>query len=511
MNPESSRSKEADLTIPEAPAKNKQEASDVFNVDEQLAQLSKDLTRMEEESQKRADDLEAEKAHKEIEQAHNSADDKKVEVLDGNEKPAIESETVLASAEETAIEKKENPIIVLNNLIEEKRNVEREISKQGLTGENKEKKTGIMRKIIEKGCEFLSRNPEEQEERRQALQEDEWRNAMVAFGFKNEQSYEDRQKQIFIIKELDGRYNDLIGRKDNGLSEKQKKALLDPKNGEINAGGLFGTFFGGLPIGKEDVAIAIDMGVDISRIRRAGFLSKEILFGNEKFDDVNQFNEFIAKKRAEFVANEVFQKVQEKKREVLNGDEVSQVIMEKQIQEIKNEIIAKQEREKEARREQKNQERIEEAEQLSEEEKTDYLKSLKGKWEKAKKINQFLKAGKYKCKTEDGRVLNDEEGKTEMENKKASISDEIIDIAGKISGRDLRQEANSATGYEPKFGDKEKQKLFRKWLTKEVQKIFKEQVDMLFKKTKKPAIAKTSAEVVSPKKEAEPDDDFLIF
>jgi len=83
----------------------------------------------------------------------------------------------------------------------------------------------------------------------------------------------------------------------------------------------------------------------------------------------------------------------------------------------------------------------------------------------------------------DGEVLdpNNEENRKLLEDAKNSLSDEIINIAGKISGRNLRKEAAAAVNYDLEQKDPEKQNEFRDWLTKEVQKIYENSMEELKK------------------------------
>jgi hypothetical protein len=87
--------------------------------------------------------------------------------------------------------------------------------------------------------------------------------------------------------------------KNGKLPDGWKKALLSNK--EISVGGVWGTFLSGVPIGKEDVVMAEKMGIDVHQIKREGFLSKRIKLGNQTFDNVEEFNKFIAQKREEFI------------------------------------------------------------------------------------------------------------------------------------------------------------------------------------------------------------------
>ena len=106
---------------------------------------------------------------------------------------------------------------------------------------------------------------------------------------------------------------------------------------------------------------------------------------------------------------------------------------------------------------------------------------LKADLNRAKKIDQSLKTGK-RVKIENGEILDPKTQRGELEELKGYLSDDIIKYAGELSGVNLKKEAAKATGY--KFDkDPEKQKEWRQWLTKEVNKIFKD-TENYFTKTR---------------------------
>lgn len=129
------------------------------------------------------------------------------------------------------------------------------------------------------------------------------------------------------------------------------------------------------------------------------------------------------------------------------------------------------------------------------------LNDLRNQWEKATKIHTTMKTGR-KIKISEGEVLDPKikEQNQELEKIKGQFSDKVIKKVKELTGRDLLKEAKEATGYKPrkKNPDKEKQKEFQNWLTKEVQKIFKEQVAAV-KKPKSETPPDNSDEEEKPK------------
>lgn len=144
-------------------------------------------------------------------------------------------------------------------------------------------------------------------------------------------------------------------------------------------------------------------------------------------------------------------------------------------------------------KEAERQAKIEAAKNMPEDEKMTHFQNLAGKMREANLRNRKIveietalaagsKTGEYKVRGERG--LNAEEAKQKMEEFKASLvaknaelSDEIIGIAEILTGKNLRQEALKATGYNPDYkGAKtdlhqEAKKDFQTYLTDEVKKI----------------------------------------
>lgn len=432
---------------------------------------------------------------------------KPVRSPEAEKKPASESDKKQAASNEQ--------ITALNELTAQKKDIEAKLSADGLSEKEKadlqNQRKNVMEKMIKQGCEVLGRTEDDENKRRKESQEKEWSEGMKASGFKTEENYVARQRQVFIIKELEGKYDELIT-KNGSLPDGWKKALLDQTKGEISVGGIWGTFLSGVTIGKEDVAMAAKMGIDVHQIKRDGFLSKRIKLDKQTFENVDEFNKFIAQKREEFINEEVQKKISQRKNELLGSDQIKQVIMQREINEIKSAILEKQKAETESREQKKAAEakaKTEAAEKITPEELEKSLKDLKKKWNEAvlrdtkiKEIEAALKkgdkTGEYKIKGAKG--LTPEQAKAkmeafkkELEDKNQKRSDEMVGIAERLTGEELMKKAYGESGYkpnsDPEKNDKRKQQYFRGLLTDKVWEI-KEQNKKAGKKGKALAAAK---------------------
>jgi hypothetical protein len=176
-------------------------------------------------------------------------------------------------------------------------------------------------------------------------------------------------------------------------------------------------------------------------------------------------------------------------------------------QSVNNDMEKQREEEKEKQQEQERlqrieksrieeQAKIEQAEGISLKEKLLGLDKLREKWGQISKINEAEK-NKKDFKTENGKVINlgTENGQIEADAIRGKLSDEIINIAQKISGINLRKEAQMVTGYKPGSTNNPEKQMedrykFRKWLTEEVRKIYKDKMEGIFKSRSETIIAK---------------------
>lgn len=227
-----------------------------------------------------------------------------------------------------------------------------------------------------------------------------------------------------------------------------------------------------------------------------------------------RFNARLAAEKERYLQEETQKRIQQNKDRIIAGS-IEQVVMETKINELKNAILEKQELQAEQRKQQKAEAKISEAEKMPVEERKELLNSLKNDWIKAsnrhrkiKEIEQVLEKGIYKCKTSDGKILEGEEAKNEMEKFKEQLferngflSDRIINNIDRLTGRNLRKEAIEKTGYNPEDpATAILQNEFRRWLTKEVQKIYRDQVKILKKHYSYKWIADAAKELLSEPK-----------
>lgn len=249
-----------------------------------------------------------------------------------------------------------------------------------------------------------------------------------------------------------------------------------------------------LSVAQAEQMLASGHGLEeIKKIGYTHWWSKKISSGLSK-DPVlaGDFNNLVWK--------ETEKKLKEEARKEIGNvwDVRKQKIIEEEVKAELEKQRAEQEKiwKREDRRRAKEAERqakIEAAKNMPEDEKMTHFQNLAGKMREANLRNRKIveietalaagsKTGEYKVRGERG--LNAEEAKQKMEEFKASLvaknaelSDEIIGIAEILTGKNLRQEALKATGYNPDYkGAKtdlhqEAKKDFQTYLTDEVKKI----------------------------------------
>ena len=148
-------------------------------------------------------------------------------------------------------------------------------------------------------------------------------------------------------------------------------------------------------------------------------------------------------------------------------------------------------------------EKAETEKKLSNAEKLSLLQKLKEKWDEARKvkkeiarIQKALEAGEVEVKK--GKILFGKKVKTELQESLADqskmqkkLSKEIVGIAEKLSGRNLRQEAEEYTKIEidgEELSKDEKYKLYNDSLVEDIQDLFEDEVNKLRKAEGKEAI-----------------------
>ncbi len=120
--------------------------------------------------------------------------------------------------------------------------------------------------------------------------------------------------------------------------------------------------------------------------------------------------------------------------------------------------------------------RVVAARKIPSEKRLELLNELRYNWKSAEKIDGAIKSGR-KIKIESGEVLDPKTQKSEVEKMREVLSDDIIKTAEKLTGKNLKQVAMKRTGYNPKNFNEKKQKNFREYLTREVENIFKKQIE----------------------------------
>lgn len=288
-------------------------------------------------------------------------------------------------------------------------------------------------------------------------------------GFKNRETYEASYREKY--------YNDVILK--SNLPNKQGVELSKHQQLTTQWGrGPFGKLCG-IDLNKTEVAALIDAGINIQEISYKHVFSGRIKVDQQEMSK-EQFEAFVLEKY-NLLAEKIRQATKEREEELIDKGGIRDYV----LAEKANGIIGAlpDETPDVAPEFSENPDEDRETRSLkpeTPEEQLRNLNNLRNSWSQANKIFKALKENK-KIKVQEGEVLDPqkEEDRKELENAKDFLSDEIINIANRISGRNLRKEALNVTGYNPKKKDSEKQKQFRNWLTKEVQEIHDDSIKNL--------------------------------
>lgn len=383
-------------------------------------------------------------------------------------KRAEESKAAKEHREPEAQKQEPPPREAIKSLFAEKREIESRLSKSEDKAEKEKlqkEKQGLSARIIEQASnldEFKDiKNQIEQE------QEREWEKGIAASGYKNMDNYKRWHENLYYDQAIKG----------SNLSQEQKEAIL--RNGSIIVSNWPKT----IELEKEDVVVALKMGMDISQIKGDKWwnpFSRKIQAGDKIFDNVEQFNNYLKKGKAEKIDSEISERMQQRKQEII--EKSSGPIIDNKIRKIIEAISRS-----ETAQSPKGIAEASAAERLKE------LGKIRSDWQKAREIHSALKDKNWKIKTQDGRLIIGSEAKAQMEQKFTELSEDIIKAASQTTGRNLKREALKATGYKLDK-DPEKQKEYRKWLTDEVQKIFDEQKGKIETETGKKVIVAKKAE-----------------
>lgn len=372
---------------------------------------------------------------------------------------------------------KQEPPDVIKSLNEEKKKVEAQISVE--TDENVKiellrQKRNICEQIIEAFSKKTGKNIREEIKKEEQKQLEI---SVSASGFKNMENYERTMRDRYL--------NEIILA--SNLSSEQKNGLI--KEGEI----IVSNWPSIIVLDKEELSVCIRMGIDVNKIKGSLFSKKIKIIKKgapNEADNLNDFEKILkASQEMAQINEEARQKIEQRKNEIIDKG-VTDFVLNKKVAEIMGSVEEDEDNKKWEELEKKWKEGApefsenpKETRSLKIETPDDQLKnleSLRASWDQTNIISIALKENK-KATLPDGEVLdpNKEEDRALLENAKNSLSDEIINIAGKISGRNLRKEAETAVNYDPDKKDLIKQKEFRDWLTKEVQKIYEKSIEEL--------------------------------
>jgi len=259
----------------------------------------------------------------------------------------------------------------------------------------------------------------------------------------------------------------------SGLSEKERRSLIDDGNFPVKG------FLQKLDI--RDVAGLVAGGMSIKEIKniKVSFFTEKVKMPDGEERTSEEFDKEIEKKIREKVEatakEEVTREWERRKKEWVDSESIR---------------IQAQQAESKEKPEKQPEKKIEKQEKLSVDDRVKQVNKLINTWKDAEKISKALKSGR-KIKTKNGETDEVFDPKIEAQKEELieagkALSDEIINIANHLTGRKLKAEAYKETGYtpDPENPNKEKQAEFRKWLTLEVEKIYKEQKKIIEKEAK---------------------------
>ena len=400
------------------------------------------------------------------------------------------------------IEAGETPKILLG-LNEKKKKIEAQLSVE--TDENIKKELLAKKRTI---CEGIIEIASERDGKdiREEIKGEEQKQleiSIAASGFKSMENYERTMRDRY--------YNEII--LGSNLSGEQRKALI--KDGEI----VVSNWPSSIILGKEEVATCIRMGTDVFKTKRAGFLpgfSKKIVTidkiidkktgkegrGPVGYKDIGGFERRLktSPERAS-MEEEIKQKIEQRKKEIIDKG-ITDFVLNKKVSEI---VAPLEEEEANKKWESSAPEFSENPDETASlkietpEDQLEKLNQLRYGWEQANRLFRALKENK-KINIGGGEILNpeNEEERKKIEEEMAVFSEEIIRVANEISGRSLRREfwqnkfkEGEIVAEKPTDFEKEEfRPEFRKWLTIEVQKIYKTSIKEL-KDVKKIALKNT--------------------
>jgi hypothetical protein len=446
------------------------------------------------------------------------------------------TETVVGkkATEDTTVEKRDlNPIAQWNELINEKKGISKKVSSGEMSEEEGAKdKINVSWQIIEQGCKMLGINPEEKRKEIEEEQARQWKLSLEASFGKNgdaEAKYQARERENAEREAIDKEMEKSMKLKwdklpdsvkenyDNNISvfsqhfyEGSRREVFERTSDNAGKNGIF--------LSKPAFCKMINEGFDPENIRDAGatetikhffgggFLSiaKSAFSGKElvalPFTDVDgrkgsrvmgfdNLQRYIFQAEKDFKAQAIknagdLDEQAQERFQKNKSSAVDQFVLNRKIKEIQESLLLQQ-------KQQRRQEKIEKAGKISAGDRLEIINDLRNKKSEAEKISKALKTGR-KIKTKKGEIMDPKNQKEELEKMKGALSDDIIRMAEQLTGRNLRKEAKLKTGYVPdkENPDKQKQKEFREWLTKEVKIIEEEQKKIIKVETGRPLIYK---------------------
>ncbi len=406
------------------------------------------------------------------------------------ERKPIQADTeIKPEAEKTPMEKWDGLIAKQKEIIEK---ISRgELSKED--GENQKK--AVSWEIIKQGCKITGEDFEKaMQDIRDAAEHQFLKSIKAQFKDPGKpemtdeaalKKYQEGEEKRFIAEGAPVWCKGIING-ENNLSPEQRKSLLE--KGEIGIGGR-------ITLEKEDAAVLIKLGLDITKIKRGGLfgLGANFTIGDETkkehFENINELNNYIAEKKQEFFKEEAEKNAKTGKEEIISTA-IEQYVLDQKIKELHDNFPVQKESPPEFS---ENPNETASLKIESPDERLDKLNQLRYGWEQANRLSQALRENK-KINIGGGEILNPEnkEERKKIEEEMAVFSEEIIRVANEISRRSLRREfwqnkfkeGEIAAEKPTDFEKEEFRPEFRKWLTIEVKNIYKTSIEELKEQAK---------------------------
>ncbi|KKQ21281.1 MAG: hypothetical protein US35_C0027G0012 [Parcubacteria group bacterium GW2011_GWA2_37_10] len=225
----------------------------------------------------------------------------------------------------------ESPVEKWNELIASQKEIIRKILDGELSKEDGEKqKKELSREIIKQGCAITGEDIKTAEDDIKSREDAQWQTSVLSQfpnfngdinGYKAWQERSFANDKNVVLEWCKGVING-----QNNLSPEQRTSLLE--KGEIGIGKR-------IVLEKEDAAVLIKAGIDITKMERGGWFGLGVDFTIDKkhFDNINQLNNFIAEEKEKYIKKEFEEKYNERKKSDIDQF-IEQYVLDQKINEL---------------------------------------------------------------------------------------------------------------------------------------------------------------------------------